>query len=384
MKLLTDPDPKPLQTLIELVHWTDDDDVQFSTPPSWGNEPRVLVPDVPANIPVWLKDGDYCKRRNRTVSRNKTDFHKDYFKNRNKNRDNDADSDDDDCLSKKTIDNFLLAWHTSLLLLSFFLLIVGVVLRFHFTSIVISSVQKLDSYEDYRQFVRFESAPRELVFGDIVQMLGNSLIILNGVYIMCTVLYMSYLMHKNPFTLPLVALVSGFVVLIEVNIINIYMAPFSHINEESKRTLKDKISHVYAIDDSTVFSVTYDIISIWGQCCGIIDQYDYQTLTLRYIQRDANSVVRQLQVPPTCCKSEVVKEGLRKVHECAEASEGIYTEGCYMVLYNWLLPYTNGYSLMVIVQLIDITIHLMLYKKSIKQTQEEHSIVIERPPEEDE
>ncbi|KAH9502218.1 hypothetical protein Btru_070439 [Bulinus truncatus] len=189
------------------------------------------------------------------------------------------------------------------------------------------------------------------------------LIIMNAGYIVCQVVYVSFLVHRNPFALPLVTLLTGVVILVEVNMINIYMSPVVAMNDEATLALKDKLIKSYAIYDTNVFSVTYDIIAIWGHCCGIINQYDFQTMLLKYRH---GGVPRILQVPATCCKESNFISGITAVVECAVRAEEIYPIGCYTMLFDWLMFYCNLYSIVIIIQLLDMCVHILLYKRRVK------------------
>ncbi|CAL1542070.1 unnamed protein product [Lymnaea stagnalis] len=186
---------------------------------------------------------------------------------------------------------------------------------------------------------------------------------LNASYFLCILLYMSFLIRSNTYTLPMAILLTGAVILVEINIINVHMSPVSAVNEESTATLKEKFTNQYAIDDSATLSVTYDVLAIWGGCCGIVDQFDFQDMELKYLQKGNES--KKLQVPPTCCTRAVFEKEPANVLDCATKAENIYSEGCYVVLYHWLRKYCNIYSLIIIIKLMDMCVHTILYKRQV-------------------
>ncbi|KAK6962004.1 polyprotein, partial [Biomphalaria glabrata] len=163
----------------------------------------------------------------------------------------------------RVLDKFFFLWHTSMMMACLALVIVGVVLRFHFTSIVLSSVKKNVYYHEYEKFVAFRSAPKELNFGNLTQTLGNALMILNALHILCIMMYMSFQIHRNHFTLPVVCFLSGIVVILEINTTHVYMSTNSAPIKKAMKELTNKINSSYAVEDSNVISVTHDIFAIW-------------------------------------------------------------------------------------------------------------------------
>ncbi|KAH9502220.1 hypothetical protein Btru_070445 [Bulinus truncatus] len=290
----------------------------------------------------------------------------------------DSDEDDDDeseaieifdiAKTSKLVDQFLFVWHSSLMMICLFLLIVGIVLRFHFTTFVLNNVRNNPYFVEYEKFVAFKSAPKELVFGDLTQTLGNAMIVLNGVHILCIMMYMSFQIHKNHFTLPVVCFISGMVVVMEINATNVYMSETSAQSKESKDNLEKNIHLIYNVEDSTVFSVTHDIISIWGHCCGVTSMYDFQNHTGLKFSAKTDKERKPIQYPPTCCNETFFSLGDKArdaVKNCAFSGEGVYSEGCYSMMFDWLNFYCILYSVIIMCQLIDIFIHLALYKKMV-------------------
>ncbi|BFZ00224.1 hypothetical protein BsWGS_03263 [Bradybaena similaris] len=262
------------------------------------------------------------------------------------------------------MDNFLIIWHSGFLILFLVLLGVGIVLRVYFSTIIERSVKSSANYELYSHFVKIENVPDKLEFGNLTEVLGQALIVLSSLYIVCILCYMTFLMHRITYTIPLVVIVTGAIVLTEVNIINIYMSPVSAANEQAKKELKERAEKEYAVDSNKPFSVTYDLISIWGHCCGIVDQYDFQNVMLKYFL-PTKSEYKTLQVPPTCCEPRHFEKGVENVVDCASTAEGIFNVGCYQTIYIWLRLYCNLYSFVVVVQLLDLCIHIILYKKHL-------------------
>ncbi|BFZ00223.1 hypothetical protein BsWGS_03262 [Bradybaena similaris] len=282
------------------------------------------------------------------------------------------DEDDDEIVEKsdriksniECMDNFLIIWHSGLLILLVFLLGLGIVLRMYFSRIVERSVKTSAKFVLYSHFVKIDNVPDKLEFGNLTEVLSQALIIVSSLYIVCILCYMTFLMHRITYTIPLVVIVTGGIVLTEVNIINIYMSPVSAANEQAKKELKERSEKEYAVNSDKPFSVTYDFIAIWGQCCGIVDQYDFQNVLLKYYLT-TTSENKTLQVPPTCCKPIAFEQGVEKVIECASKAEGIFDVGCYPTIYQWLRQYCNFYSIVVILQLLDVCIHIILYKKHL-------------------
>ncbi|KAK6962008.1 tetraspanin [Biomphalaria glabrata] len=291
--------------------------------------------------------------------------------NRNNNADDDDDDDDEEeeeeedeeTLLKKNLERKILIWHSFVLVLSTLLMIVGFVLLYGFSPYVRNIITTFPGYNNYGHFVNLAYEPKELRFGEMTSTLGVILVVLNVGYILCQLVYLSSLVHRNPFALPLVTLLTGVVLLIEVNMINIYMSPVAALNADATNALQDKLVKSYAIYDTNVFSVTYDIIAIWGRCCGIINQYDFQTMLLKYRH---GGVPRVLQVPATCCKETEFISGISAVVDCAVRAENIYTVGCYNMLFDWLMFYCNLYSIVVVIQLLDMAVHILLYKRRVR------------------
>ncbi|XP_055868622.1 uncharacterized protein LOC106075782 [Biomphalaria glabrata] len=270
--------------------------------------------------------------------------------------------------SSKIIDKVLFIWHTALMMACLFLILIGILLRFHFTDIVTNSVKSHPAFSEYEKFVIFRAQPKEFIFGDLTQTLGNALIVLNSVHILCTMMYMSFQIHQNQFTLPLVSLVSGTIVLMEVTVTNIYMDETSAASIAAKKQLQGKLKDVYLVEDSSTFSVTYDILALWGQCCGITEKYNFAANTNLKFSLKTDSRRRTIQYPPTCCNVSLFllsKGAFEAVKECAMTGEGTYSEGCYFVLYNWLNNYCGFYSIATLLQLFDMFIHILLYHKLI-------------------
>ncbi|KAI8743630.1 hypothetical protein BgiBS90_034142 [Biomphalaria glabrata] len=318
--------------------------------------------------------GDYKSRGSYRTRRRRFDI------NINANSDDDSEDDDDDDVdgeveevfditkTTKYVDKFLFIWHTSLMLVCLFLLIVGIVLRFHFTTLVLSSVKAHPYFEEYERFVAFNSAPRELVFGDLTQTLGNALIVLNGVHILCIMMYMSFQIHKNHFTLPVVCIISGVVVIMEINATNVYMSETSAQSKEAKDNLERNIRMIYNVEDSTVFSVTHDIISVWGHCCGVTSMYDFQNHTGLKFSAKTDKERKPIQYPPSCCNQTFFSLGDKArdaVKNCAFSGEGVYSMGCYTMMFEWLSYYCILYATVILWQLIDILVHLILYRKMV-------------------
>uniref|UniRef100_A0A2C9LST2 Uncharacterized protein n=1 Tax=Biomphalaria glabrata TaxID=6526 RepID=A0A2C9LST2_BIOGL len=162
----------------------------------------------------------------------------------------------------------------------------------------------------------------------IFQTLGNALIVLNSVHILCTMMYMSFQIHQNQFTLPLVSLVSGTIVLMEVTVTNIYMDETSAASIAAKKQLQGKLKDVYLVEDSSTFSVTYDILALWGQCCGITEKYNFAANTNLKFSLKTDSRRRTIQYPPTCCNVSLFllsKGAFEAVKECAMTGEGTYS-----------------------------------------------------------
>ncbi|KAH9502219.1 hypothetical protein Btru_070444 [Bulinus truncatus] len=348
-----------------------------------------------------------------------------YVIDKNKNasedsEDEDIDSEEGDVFDvanvSKTLDKFFIIWHSSLMvrgdfydspsvwsfcftctsgqftlsglfstcltcdmtlsqMTCLFLVIVGIVLRFHFTSIVLNSVKSNPYYQEYEKFVAFRSAPRELNFGHITQTLGNALMILNSVHILCIMMYMSFQIHKNHFTLPVVCFISGVVVIMEINTTHVYMSSNSAPIKNATKELTNKINCSYAVEDTNVISVTHDIFAVWGHCCGVQELYDFQDLPLSFsAKRDKDR--SPIAYPPTCCnetKFKQLSEAKDKlagfdstIKQCAMLGDGVYAEGCFVMLFNWLNMYCVLYSIVIMVQLFDIFIHLAMYNKMVK------------------
>ncbi|KAK0040204.1 hypothetical protein Bpfe_030356 [Biomphalaria pfeifferi] len=288
--------------------------------------------------------------------------------NRNNNADDDDDDDDEEeedeeTLLMKNLERKILIWHSFVLVLSTLLMIVGFVLLYGFSPYVRYIITTFPGYNNYGHFVNLAYEPKELRFGEMTSTLGVILVVLNVGYILCQLIYLSSLVHRNPFALPLVTLLTGVVLLIEVNMINIYMSPVAALNADATNVLQDKLLKSYAIYDTNMFSVTYDIIAIWGRCCGIINQYDFQTMLLKYRH---GGVPRVLQVPATCCKETEFISGISAVVDCAVRAENIYTVGCYNMLFDWLMFYCNLYSIVVVIQLLDMAVHILLYKRRVR------------------
>lgn len=82
------------------------------------------------------------------------------------------------------------------------------------------------------------------------------------------------------------------------------------------------------------FSVTYNLIPIWGHCCGIVDQYSFQSVTLKEFL-PTKSEYKVFQVPPTCYQSSYFEKGVKFVVHFGSMAQGVFNVRCYQTSYIW-------------------------------------------------
>ncbi|XP_012946482.1 uncharacterized protein LOC101854691 [Aplysia californica] len=262
----------------------------------------------------------------------------------------------------------IIVWHVVVVLVSLALVAVGIALCFFFTDIVEHSVKTTVDLRSYSNLVRFKNLPRPLVFGDLTQVVGSWLIGVHTVYIGGTMLFITQPLHKIHFTLSVVIAVTFCAIMCEANFCNIYLAPESEANENAKKELKKRLQSEYKIYSKNEFSMTYDFISIWGQCCGVVDQYDFTGIELVLSLGQASS--HQVALPPTCCRREVFRRGLSALMMCLDSSSDIYKVGCYEVIYNWIRDHSIHYHAVVILHIVDLFLYTLIYWRHLHVLQQ--------------
>lgn len=269
---------------------------------------------------------------------------------------------------KKLLDKVCNIWHILFLFLSMVLVMLGVLLRWFFGNFIIVHVQSKPSFTMYSSFVTRASSGTRIYFSGVIQEIGLYLVIINSAFVLCALSYMVYPLHKFSFTVPVMCLIGGVFSLVETGFISVkFDADVSKDIEEIKR-LQDKLTAEYRIKGANEFSISYDYLSIWLQCCGIADRHDFINVTLE--ATGSLSAENTLQVPPSCCKGELFEKkgekGQMAILECASNAKPINSFGCFATLIGYLRERSRIYIACAAVHILDLVIHAFLYRHRIR------------------
>ncbi|GFR61085.1 polyprotein [Elysia marginata] len=163
---------------------------------------------------------------------------------------------------RKFVDRVCNLWHILFLFLSMCLVMAGVLLRFFFGSYLIVHIQGLPAFTMYSSFVKRVSSDTDFHFSGYIQDLGYHLITLNSMFVICSLSYMIYPLHKFTFTIPVVCFISGTSSIIEMAVININYNTGISKNEAVMIRMQNRLREEYQIKGANEFSVSYDYISI--------------------------------------------------------------------------------------------------------------------------
>jgi len=142
----------------------------------------------------------------------------------------------------------------------------------------------------------------------------------------------------------------------EILINNIHLSDQSKANEENRKHNKEYLEKYMPNSDDPI-SLSYDLISLWGQCCGIDDKNDFDSLSVNASLNNVSAEFNQgdkFRSPLVCCdlnaENTIDVVGLK---DCARSIYPTHGKGCYTVLLEYLRNYTQFYTYVVIV------VHLM-------------------------
>ncbi|GFS17115.1 tetraspanin [Elysia marginata] len=233
--------------------------------------------------------------------------------------------------------------------------------RFSFGSYISYQLQSLPGYDTYRKVTRDPRPEYDFHLYSRINELGDFIIAVNVLYIGCMVVYVTYFSHRNPLTLPGTATVTSLLFLLEGAFANILYNPGILRDEKTVGRLQTRLHTEYKVFSTNEFSVIQDHLSIWLQCCGIVDVYDFHNVTLNLQGKTS------LQVPPSCCKRHVFEEGLTAVVECMKKGDekSTHRRGCMDAYMDWIQDVCHAYVIYIWIHLIDCVIHAALYKRKI-------------------
>ncbi|GFN74035.1 hypothetical protein PoB_000054100 [Plakobranchus ocellatus] len=266
---------------------------------------------------------------------------------------------------KRWLDAALVGWH--MIVLTVTLAVIGFMflLRFSFESYIIFMMKRLSSFDTYKRILTTPNPNTNFhIYGDASN-LTEALMILNSLYAACILVYLAYYLHKCSITLPVMLVTTSVLYVMELTYVNVFYHPTVIGTDEKVEELVTKLTEEYKPISSNEFSVVQDYISIWLECCGVNDRFDFYntTLLLKGTKRE-----RIAKIPPTCCRRRVFNEGLDRVIQCAikGGEKDIHPKGCMGSFLEWLQHLCHMYSVYSWLHLFDCVLHVIVYKRKVK------------------
>ncbi|RUS70868.1 hypothetical protein EGW08_021368 [Elysia chlorotica] len=262
---------------------------------------------------------------------------------------------------KKLTDTFLLAWHSVVLVTAIAVVILAVFIYFGFSTYIDLRLRELPSYDTYRKFIKEPKRSYNFHFYSQFDVLCSFIIVVNLLYIASASVFLNYSSHRNPWTFPISTLVSCLLLVLEAAFVNIIFNRDLLNDDETVRKLQARLDREYRVFGQDEFSIVQDHISIWLECCGIVDSFDFFNVTFQVKGKTP------IQNPPSCCRRHVFEEGIEAVQSCIANGDGtsIYQGGCVDSYMNWLQDVCHAYVIYMWIHVLDCLLHAALYRRKI-------------------
>lgn len=262
---------------------------------------------------------------------------------------------------KEQLDKLLGLWHIFVLVSTFCVIVFVFGVRFLFGSYIDFHLSGLPSYKVYLKFIKSPVSSHDYHFYSLTNEMCNIFLVANVMYIWCTVVYVTYFAHRNQFTLPCIALITSVVFIGEGVMVNIMYSPGVLRDYRTMQYLQRRLKEEYSVSGQNELSIVQDHISIWLQCCGIVDVHDFRNVSLRLQSKEV------VQTPPSCCKGHVFKAGPEAVKACTKKGheESIFYGGCIEPYLAWIQTLCRRYAVFSWIHLVDCVVHAWLYRSKI-------------------